>query len=187
MTVQQWNICLTFAVKHNFMDFIFFQYNNAGAACEELLSYARQLTQLSKSCRELCEALQLIGEPGDLALCMALQSACDAYMRFVQQHPPSIAPNYPREWLVKRSLASVQHYQDPVAYAAAAAALPHNQAAGTSGESVTGAGAFAVGTAGTDGASKGTSVVTWWDIAAAGLRGWYATSRLTFSTNNQIS
>lgn len=144
--------------------------------------YARRLTQLSQSIRELCEALQLISEPGDLALCMALQSACDTYMRFVQQNPPSVGPNYPREWLAKRLLTSVQHYQDPAAYAAAAAALPHNQAQQEiSGGSVAGAGMF---TAGGFGAAQaqGASVTTWWDIAAAGLRGWYATTKLTFST-----
>lgn len=133
---------------------------------------------------------------------MALQRACDAYMRSVQQYPPSVAPNYPCEWLLTRSLTAVQHYQDPVAYAAAAAALPHRSSSGGGGQlqqgmaggSVAGApGTFsAAGTAGPAGGGAAAAagvggVTTWWDTAAAGLRCWYATTRITYATDSETT
>lgn len=140
------------------------------------MSYARQLVAITKSCRELCEALLLVSEAGDLALCVALQKACDVYMRSVQQNPPCVAPNYPREWLVKRLLSGILHFQDPLSLAAAGA----NQVAALQDEDAPVVGALQLqGPAVT---SAVPSVTTWWDIAAVGLRGWYASSRVTFTT-----
>ena len=143
--------------------------------CDELVGYARQLVQITKACRELCEALLLISEPGDLALCVELQKACDTYMRSVQQNPPSVAPNYPREWLVKRLLKGVLHFQDPLSLAAAGA----NQSAALLDEDAPQVGVLGHVTAAAP--VPAVSVTTWWDIAAAGLRGWYASSRVTFT------
>ncbi len=154
--------------------------------CEELVSYARQLLQITKSCRELCEALLLVSEPGDLALCVALQKACDTYMRSVQQNPPCVAPNYPKEWLAKRALTGILHFQDPLSLAASAV----NTAAAIAAqlqEEEAGAGA-AAGAMGRFGHGQSVAlpvpaaVVTWWDLAATGLRAWYASCRVTFTT-----
>lgn len=149
--------------------------------CEELLGYARQLRKVSRACAELCQALQLVGARGDLALAVTLQRSCDDYMRFVQQHPPCVAPNYPPEWLVKRALGGVRHFQDPHSLALAA----HQQ--GLSGQQR--AGAFGdLASIGGDTAFKHSqqaqvqAVTSWWDIAAAGLREWYATCRLTLTS-----
>lgn len=155
--------------------------------CEELVSYARQLAQVTKSCRELCEALQLISGPGDLALCVSLQKACDIYMRFVQQNPPCVAPNYPREWLVKRALPGILHFQDPASLAVATALAAHAALLGGAQDDeapgvVNTLGQTPVQAAGQVLKPSTVVVTTWWDIAAAGLRGWYATSKITFTT-----
>ena len=47
------------------------------------------------------------------ALAGRLQAAVSAYVLFVQTHPPPVAPAYPAEWLRKRAMGSVLHYQDP--------------------------------------------------------------------------
>jgi hypothetical protein len=144
--------------------------------CEELLHHARQLRQVARACGELCQALQLVAGKGDLALAVTLQRACDEYMRFVQQNPPCVAPNYPPEWLVKRALSGVRHFQDPHSLAA------HQTTAGTKQS----AGAFgdlgSVGGEAADKIAQVPAVTTWWDIAAAGLRDWYATCRLTLTS-----
>lgn len=149
------------------------------------MNYARQLVQITKSCRELCEALQLISSTGDLALCVSLQQACDTYMRFVQQNPPCVAPNYPREWLVKRALPGILHFQDPASLAMATALAAHAALLGGAHEEDAPGGVNALGqAAAVEGqAAKPSAVVvtTWWDMAAAGLRGWYATSKVTFT------
>jgi hypothetical protein len=148
-----------------------------GAACEELVGYARQLVSLTKACRDLCEALQIVNEPGDLALAVAVQGACDTYMRFVQQKRERIAPNYPPEWLVKRALADIRHFQDPVSLAAALASAQQRTAGGAFGD----LGSQAGGAAALAVAGAKEAVTSWWDIAAAGLRAWYATTKLTLT------
>jgi hypothetical protein len=155
----------------------------AGAACEELVGYARQLASLTKACRELCEALQLVNEAGDLALAVAVQGACDTYMRFVQQNPPRVAPNYPPEWLVKRAIADIRHFQDPESLAAALAATQQRTGAGAGG-AFGDLGSQAGGAAALPVAGDKQTVTSWWDIAAAGLRAWYATTRLTLTTTS---
>jgi hypothetical protein len=137
---------------------------------------------------ELFEALLLAAGPEDLALSIQLQEGCHTYMRFVQQHPPCIAPNYPRPWLVKRALGSIMHFQDPHALALALAA-------GAAGSGAVGGGAGgvvagALSAAALEGAGAGAGaggggvavVTTWWDIAAAGLREWYRCAKVTLST-----
>lgn len=143
--------------------------------------------QITQSCRELCEALQLISGAGDLALCVALQKACDIYMRFVQQNPPCVAPNYPREWLVKRALPGILHFQDPASLAVATALAAHAALLGGAHDDEAPVLVNALGQApalpgGHVPKVSPVVVTTWWDIAAAGLRGWYATSKITFTT-----
>lgn len=150
-----------------------------------MLSYARHLRTLTKVCKELCEALQLIAATGDHALATTLQQACDAYMRSVQQHPPCVAPNYPPDWLVKRALGGIRHFQDPHSLALSAAAT--QAASGEPGlqqleDLNSRTGAAGVLTAGRLQTTTAAAAVTsWWDIAAAGLKTWYATYRLAFS------
>ena len=115
---------------------------------------------------------------------MKLQQAVDTYMRFVQQNPPCVAPNYPPEWLVKRALSGVRNFQDPHSLAHSAAVQRANQQRGLG----FGGGAFGeLGSLGglpadfdeANGTSALSGVTSWWDIAAQGLKAWYASSRLS--------
>jgi hypothetical protein len=60
-----------------------------------------------------CELLSLVQAPGDRALAVQLQSAMDALVAAIQGSSLAVvAPAYPYEWLRKKALLSIAHFQE---------------------------------------------------------------------------
>lgn len=118
-----------------------FGLRRESALCDELCVLG-QFEGVARSARDMCDALQLVngGETGVLSRCMMprssdshegadaiahdrsyvsdyelttyIQGAVDTYALQVQAKSPPIAPNYPPQWLQKRSMSSVAKLQD---------------------------------------------------------------------------
>ncbi len=103
---------------------------------------------------DLMEVLLLLGTRADVALASSLQRAMDEYSVVVQSNPAPVAPEYPPEWLVRKSMASVFRFQNITAIAAE----PRN-----------------------DTSSKIGNVVGWWQVAADGIQTWRAMKKTSLT------
>ena len=80
--------------------------------CLELWRYA-QLKAIAKAVNDLCELLLTTNSMEDHLLAVELTTNMQKLVKLVQAQSAPIAPAYPKEWLVKRAMTVVSHYQDP--------------------------------------------------------------------------
>ena len=87
-------------------------------ACTALMSLSN-ISAVSNTVADLCFALLLINNQGTscgnlrspLKAACLLQSRMDAYVALLESNPCPLAPSYPLEWLNKRNMSMIRHFQ----------------------------------------------------------------------------
>ncbi len=86
--------------------------------CDKLLGLAN-ISGVCKSVARLCRALFILSDesgpnPNDCKLtAFQLQKAMDEYVSILENKICSSAPSYPFEWLQKRNMTNIRHFQAP--------------------------------------------------------------------------
>ena len=87
-------------------------------SCDKLLGLAN-ISGVCKSVARLCRALFILSDesgpnPNDCKLtAFQLQKAMDEYVSILENKICSSAPSYPFEWLQKRNMTNIRHFQAP--------------------------------------------------------------------------
>ncbi len=124
------------------------------AICDELVSFA-YVSNVARSVRDTCDLLLILGTAEDHCLASRLQSALNDYVHLITTHPPPVAPMYPAEWLEKRGMKSVLHFQD---FEAMQQKLHEERILQGNGPALS--------------APLKAPVDSWWKIAANGIKEW---------------
>ena len=108
-----------------------FNLKKEGELADELASLA-DISNVALMICNMMDTLLLINTPKELTLLTALMQSMSKYIQTVQANLPVLAPNYPVEWLEKRSLMSIRLFQDKEAMKLIAP-VNNNAAVGTKG------------------------------------------------------
>lgn len=88
-----------------------FKLKREGELADELAALA-DVSSMVTLLINLCNTLLLVNTPKDLELLASIMDRMGSFITTVQATLPVIAPDYPLEWLEKRSLMSIVLFQD---------------------------------------------------------------------------
>jgi hypothetical protein len=142
---------------------------NESKLAQELLFLGNGVGEFAKKIKDFCDLLILINGPNDMELVLSLQQAANDYVLKVQLNPPPIAPNYPPEWLEKRLMSHLRHFQDLSLIRANATTTLVNTDVHLNSNGVE-----------WDGMNT-KNIDSWWEKAANGIRVWHTYKRVSWS------
>lgn len=142
---------------------------NESTIARELLYLGNGVGEFAKKIKDLCDLLILINGPNDMELVLSLQHAANDYVLQVQLNPPPIAPNYPPEWLEKRLMSHMRHFQDLSLIRANSTTILVNTDVQLNSNGVE-----------WDGMNT-KNIESWWEKAANGIRVWHTYKRVSWS------
>ena len=118
---------------------------------------------VARAVRDLLDLFLLLGGKAELAAASELQRAMDAHAALLQSQPAPIAPPYPPEWLSKRFMGKIRHFQEQGVTAAAYSEATEGGAWDSQERVERGA------------------VLTWWMAAANGIKVWLKFKRVVLN------
>ena len=133
---------------------------NENSMCEELWNYG-QVRCLVAATIQISEVLLLLGTSQDFDLISQLQTAVDSYTNILMLNPSPVAPGYPPEWLDKRLMNHVKHFQDI------------NEIDNTN-ENVE-------NKFNNNSENSDIKIETWWETVADGIKYWRTIRKITFT------
>jgi len=149
-----------------------FKLKREGELADELAALA-DVSSMVTLLVNLCDTLLLVNSPKDLELLAAIVARMTAFISTMQAVLPLVAPDYPKEWLEKRSLMGIVLFQDKDNRCMVDLDLLNNPDAGdnVTGTASHGAVAGAHIDRPTDGDNSNT-IETWWEHVIKGIQLW---------------
>ena len=136
---------------------------NENSMCEELWNYG-QVKCLVAATIQISDVLLLLGAPLDFDLISQLQVAVESYTNLLISNPSPVAPGYPPEWLDKRLMKYVKHFQDNT-----------NQIDNNDDN---------VENKFQNSENPDNKIETWWETVADGIKYWRTIRKITFTRIN---